>query len=514
LTGLIVAGAVAIAAAPGVINQYNALCSADFPTRCAAIAADGSLSVSGGGGGASGLKATAADPTYAEGSTGNPLSGDLSGYQRVLIKNFVPIASGTLAVSSAPGSRLAFPTTDPTVILQNAGPQQIFYALGNAAINASTSSYSLPAGSQIAVSISASQTHVAAITATGTSTLTIVQGRGTPVMGSSGGSSAASGIVSDMIDGEPLTGGAQKTYSMTAVTDGFAMNKVKQAATALNSNGVGLPPAQIVGQCVYVSVPATSENFWGNIRIGCADHTLLVGGAGGAGVPAGGVVSVQGVSGGQAIPITGNVGQGSPPWVVRGNDTAIDGSTQSNILRTFAQMGVYSGVGIDLVKETANGLNSTGGGLMPAQQVGQCDDTSPTAITENSFGNARINCTTHAQLVEALPSASAASGIVLVRNAALNSALIIKAAAGNLYGVEVTTTGAAGYMLLLNATAVPGAGAVVPEAHCYVPAFGTCGLNFNPPAFLSTGAVVVFTTATTPFTYTPSTTVSFSGQMQ
>lgn len=47
-----------------------------------------------------------------------------------------------------------------------------------------------------------------------------------------------------------------------------------------------------------------------------------------------------------------------------------------------------------------NGLNSTGGTILAEALVGQCDDTSPTALTENSFGHARINCTTHAQLVD------------------------------------------------------------------------------------------------------------------
>lgn len=45
LTGLVVMVIAAFAAAPGVINQYNALCNPDFPTRCAEPAADGSLPV-------------------------------------------------------------------------------------------------------------------------------------------------------------------------------------------------------------------------------------------------------------------------------------------------------------------------------------------------------------------------------------------------------------------------------------------------------------------------------------
>lgn len=45
ITGLIAAGVVALAAAPGIINQYNALCDPNFPTRCAAPDTNGKLPV-------------------------------------------------------------------------------------------------------------------------------------------------------------------------------------------------------------------------------------------------------------------------------------------------------------------------------------------------------------------------------------------------------------------------------------------------------------------------------------
>lgn len=43
LVGLIASGVVAWAAAPGVINAYNALCSSAFPTRCVLVNSDGSV---------------------------------------------------------------------------------------------------------------------------------------------------------------------------------------------------------------------------------------------------------------------------------------------------------------------------------------------------------------------------------------------------------------------------------------------------------------------------------------
>lgn len=69
-----------------------------------------------------------------------------------------------------------------------------------------------------------------------------------------------------------------------------------------------------------------------------------------------------------------------------------------------------------------NSLNTTGAGLQAQALVGQCDDTSPTALTENSFGHARINCTTHAQLVELV--ASTATIGALTANQTINTAQI------------------------------------------------------------------------------------------
>jgi hypothetical protein len=67
------------------------------------------------------------------------------------------------------------------------------------------------------------------------------------------------------------------------------------------------------------------------------------------------------------------------------------------------------------VQVASNSLNTTGAGLQAQAMVGQCDDTSPTSLTENQFGHARINCTTHHQLVEvgaALPTGANTIGNV------------------------------------------------------------------------------------------------------
>lgn len=86
-----------------------------------------------------------------------------------------------------------------------------------------------------------------------------------------------------------------------------------------------------------------------------------------------------------------------------------------------------------------NSLNTTGAGLPAAAIVGQCDDTTPTALTENQFGHARINCTTHQQLIEvgtALPTGTNSIGQVTA-NAGTNlntSALLTTSAHDAAFG--------------------------------------------------------------------------------
>lgn len=68
---------------------------------------------------------------------------------------------------------------------------------------------------------------------------------------------------------------------------------------------------------------------------------------------------------------------------------------ESNTITTLSRIGafhfVFNGTTWDRLKGAANALNSTGTGIPTAQIVGQFDDVSPTAITENQFGNLRMS---------------------------------------------------------------------------------------------------------------------------
>lgn len=66
------------------------------------------------------------------------------------------------------------------------------------------------------------------------------------------------------------------------------------------------------------------------------------------------------------------------------------GATGSAVPANAFYQGVSDGTNLRGVLGAANALNSTGAGIQAAQLVAQLDDTSPTTITENQFGNLRM----------------------------------------------------------------------------------------------------------------------------
>lgn len=93
------------------------------------------------------------------------------------------------------------------------------------------------------------------------------------------------------------------------------------------------------------------------------------------------------------------------------------------------------------------------------------------------------------------------------------TSLVLKASATSSTGgvqyfhaENATTTG--GYCVLYNGAAAPGTGALTAAnvlAFQLLPASGYCDLRSNPPIAASTGAVVLLTSASTPYTYTTGT---------
>lgn len=110
------------------------------------------------------------------------------------------------------------------------------------------------------------------------------------------------------------------------------------------------------------------------------------------------------------------------------------------------------------------------------------------------------------------PTSAAAAGIAPVISTALETGHVIKASAGNLYGLEVMSTSAAGMVLVFNSATVPAAGTVAPVKAYNLPANSTLVVGFDPPLKFTTGISVAFSTAVTPFTKTDSATAFISGE--
>lgn len=70
-------------------------------------------------------------------------------------------------------------------------------------------------------------------------------------------------------------------------------------------------------------------------------------------------------------------------------DRANDGASGTGIVSVGNYL--YNGTNDDRIRSVINGTNSTGTGIVASGLVGQFDDVSPTAITENQFGNVRMS---------------------------------------------------------------------------------------------------------------------------
>lgn len=90
---------------------------------------------------------------------------------------FSPGANASLSVTTST-DRVAITGAGNTLRLANVSATECFVALGTSTVEATTGGFSMPANSQLFVSVSDAVTNVAAITASGTATLRISRGEG------------------------------------------------------------------------------------------------------------------------------------------------------------------------------------------------------------------------------------------------------------------------------------------------------------------------------------------------
>ena len=112
--------------------------------------------------------------------------------------------------------------------------------------------------------------------------------------------------------------------------------------------------------------------------------------------------------------------------------------------------------------------------------------------------------------------ASSAEGVAIEPTAVASatSGLVLKTAAGNLYSLQVANAATGGYVLLMDQTTVPSAGAVTPSKCFFMPsAAGNLSLSFNPPLRFSSGIIMLYSSAGC-FTFTASNPTFMSGEVK
>lgn len=184
-------------------------------------------------------------------------------------------------------------------------------------------------------------------------------------------------------------------------------------------------------------------------------------------------------------------------------------SLENDFSEVIAASVVYNGTTLDMLRSAVNGANSTGTGIMAAGLMAQFDDVSVTAITENNFGHVRMSAD-HILYVAVAPSGSAGAGLNGQQTTVVGGSIILKAAAGNLYGFEVTSGASAGYLMVFDSATVPADGVVTPKRVYAVAANATFARQLTEPLRMAAGIVLVFST-TGPFTKTISATAFLAG---
>lgn len=114
------------------------------------------------------------------------------------------------------------------------------------------------------------------------------------------------------------------------------------------------------------------------------------------------------------------------------------------------------------------------------------------------------------------PSSAAAAAATSASSTAAGSNLVLKASAGNLYGLTITIGATSGYVMLFDATSLPSNGAVTPVWCRPVDSNGTNGAlsaSWATPKRFGTGITAGFST-TGCFNLTASATGNFFGEYQ
>jgi hypothetical protein len=143
---------------------------------------------------------------------------------------FLVTGNASLSVSSS-SARIALPSADTTMVLSNAGTATAYCAPGNASAVATTTNSPIYPG-QARVFATGGAADVACVTASGTTTILVETGSGTPAFGVASDLSAAAIVQGpapsgSTFTGNPLSDGCRSATSLpTAVSDSQAVAKL------------------------------------------------------------------------------------------------------------------------------------------------------------------------------------------------------------------------------------------------------------------------------------------------
>lgn len=167
---------------------------------------------------------------------------------------------------------------------------------------------------------------------------------------------------------------------------------------------------------------------------------------------------------------------------------------------------LYDNTDWDRVRSIITGTNSTGTGIQAVGLVAQFDDASPTAITENQFGNVRMSVTHDIRTSYPVPEASAVIAPSTYKDAGTVTKANIKASAGNVFSFYITNENAAvRYFQLHNKATAPAAAETaqlyfpIPAGTAAAPTVLIIGVDFFAPSerFATGIGWAISTTATT-----------------
>lgn len=383
LTALLLA-VPAFAAPPGTVTPYGTICDWRSPSHCVTVDSSGNLGITGSISATSAATATAANPSYVEG-TSNPLSQDLSGHLRTITGTGSTTAvTGNVTVVQGTGSNLHTVIDSGTVAATQSGTWTVTGAGGTFPVTQSTSPWIVAGGGTagtaatgvVTVQGIASMTPVQVSQATASNLNATVVGTGTfatqsAITAASGsiasGAISSGAIASGAFASGAVSSGAFASGSMAAGSqvDITNLSTPLTAATATATKGV------LLG-CRNQTAPDTATDTQ-QMAVGCDTRTNLK-------------TTLYSANSATAI-------------IASAPADTVTTPTAGQVLSTRPFPEIYNGSSHDLQRSVANSTNSTGTGITAAGILAQCDDTSPTAITENSFGNVAMDCTNHSLIV-------------------------------------------------------------------------------------------------------------------